>query len=109
VGGCVYTGSKKISALNVIVYSKTLNRANLKTRVYNRIFITLIVVTPAGWTARVQLPAQGRILITSTTPRPSLGAHIFPIQWIPGGLYPLVNLPGLCSYSPLFPPEIVNV
>jgi len=54
-----------------------------------------MVVTPADWTARVQLPAQGRMLIISTTTRPSLGAHTCSIQWVPEGLYPLVNLPGL--------------
>jgi len=62
-------------------------------------FITLIVATPAGWTARVQLPAAGRVLIISTMPKPSLGAHICSIQWLPPGFYPLVNLPGLWSWS----------
>lgn len=94
----MYAGSKNISALSVIVYSNT-ELCKLQDSHIKLYFITLIVMTPAGWTTRVHLPAQGRILIVSTMPRPSLSAHICSIQWLPAGFYPLVNLPVLWSWS----------
>jgi hypothetical protein len=45
-----------------------------------------------GWTTRVRFPAEARDILFSTESRPTLGPTQPHIQYVPGALFPAVNL-----------------